>query len=414
MLYRRMDSTGDDLSILGFGCMRLPQKGGHIDEDRAQRQLRRAIDLGVNYVDTAFPYHLGTSEPFVGRALSGGYRERVRLATKLPPWSAKTREDMDRILGSQLERLRTDRIDYYLLHALDGRSWNRMRDLGALEFLDRAKADGRIVHAGFSFHGDLPVFKEIVGGYDWEFCQIQYNILDEKLQAGTEGLEYAAGRGLGIVVMEPLRGGMLARNVPAKVQAVWGEAAARRTPAEWALRWIWNRPDVHVVLSGMNDERHVEENIRVAGEALPGSLSETELATVRRAAEAYRGLMKADCTGCRYCLPCPSGVAIPACFHVWNAKHALLERRPRRSYAMFVGGVFGGGPAYASQCTNCGTCLDRCPQRLPIPDLLREVAREFESPLLPWIVRLLKRELAVKRWLAKRGSERAGRTDESS
>jgi predicted aldo/keto reductase-like oxidoreductase len=409
MQYRRMDSTGDDLSVLGFGCMRLPQKAGRIDEPRARRQLHRAIDLGVNYVDTAFPYHLGASEPFVGRALSDGYRDRVKLATKLPPWATKTREDMDRILGSQLERLRTDHIDYYLLHALDGKSWARMRDLGALEFLERAKADGRIAHAGFSFHGDLPAFEEIVDAYDWAFCQIQYNFLDERLQAGVEGLEYASGKGLGVIVMEPLRGGMLARDVPAQVQEVWNAATEQRTPAEWALRWVWNHPEVQVVLSGMNDERHVEENIRIAGEALPNSLSDAELATVRRAAETYRGLMKVDCTGCRYCLPCPAGVAIPACFQVWNAKYALQDKRPRRSYAMFVGGVFGGRPAVASLCTECGTCVERCPQRLPIPTLLREVAAEFEGPLLPWIVRLLKRQIAVKRWWTKRGSKREGR-----
>ncbi|KPK99453.1 MAG: aldo/keto reductase [Planctomycetes bacterium SM23_65] len=391
MLYRRMESTGDELSILGFGCMRLPQRGGRIDEERARRQLRDAIDRGVNYVDTAFSYHMGTSEPFLGRALSSGYRDRVRLATKLPHWSTRTREDMDRILGAQLERLRTDHIDYYLLHALDGKSWVKMRDLGALEFLERAKADGRITHAGFSFHGDLPAFKEIVGAYGWQFCQIQYNILDERLQAGTEGLEYAAARGLGLIIMEPLRGGALARNVPPEVQAVWDEAAARRTPAEWALRWIWNLPEVHVVLSGMNAERHIDENIRIASEALPNSLTESELATVRRAG-----------------VPCPAGVAIPSCLQVLNGKYALRDRRARMHYAMFVGGVFGGRPAYASLCQDCGACIPKCPQHLPIPDLLRDVAREFEGPLLPWIVRILRRDLQLRRWWAKRGVKRAG------
>jgi len=402
MLYRRMDSTGDDLSILGFGCMRLPERAGRIDEDRARRQVLSAVDRGVNYIDTAAPYHMGTSEPFVGRALASGYREKVKLATKLPPWSTKTREDMDRILGEQLGKLRTDHIDYYLVHALDGGSWAKMRDLGVLEFLDRAKADGRIVHVGFSFHGDLPAFKEIVDAYDWAFCQIQYNILDEKLQAGTEGLEYAAGKGLGVIAMEPLRGGMLARNVPPRVQAVWDEAPVRRTPAEWALRWIWNRPEVHVILSGMNDEAHIDENIRIASEALPCSLSERELDTIRLATGAYRGLMKSDCTGCRYCLPCPAGVAIPACLQVYNSKYALQDKHPRTTYAMFMGGLFGGPPAYASRCTECGQCLPKCPQNVPIPDLLKDVAREFEGPLLPWIVRFLKQMFRLRRWWAKR------------
>jgi len=403
MLYRKMDSTGDELSILGFGCMRLPQKNGRIDEERATRQLRGAIDRGVNYFDTAVPYHMGASESFVGRALSSGYRDRVKLATKLPPWQTNVREDMDRILGEQLDRLQTDHIDYYLVHALDGSSWVKMRDLGVREFLKSAKADGRIVHAGFSFHGDLPEFKEIVDAWGWEFCQIQYNYLDEKFQAGTEGLDYAAAKGLGLVAMESLRGGLLGREAPAEVRAVWNEAEVRRSPAEWAFRWVWNRPEFHVLLSGMNDEGHIDENIRIADEALPDSLTERELELVRRVAETYHGLMKADCTGCRYCLPCPAGVAIPACLQMYNSKHALRDKRAGRNYAMFTGGVFGGPPSGASLCTDCGACLEKCPQHLPIPDLLRDVAAEFEGPFLPLTVWLLKKQLTVARWWAKRG-----------
>ncbi len=405
MLYRRMESTGDDLSILGFGCMRLPQRGGRIDEERATGQLRDAIDRGVNYIDTAVPYHTGTSEPFVGRVLGSGYREKVKLATKLPPWSTNETADMERILASQLEKLRTDRIDYYLLHALDGKSWKKMRDLGALEFLDRAKADGRIVHAGFSFHGDLPAFKEIVDAHPWQFCQIQYNYLDVKHQAGTEGLEYAAAKGLGVIAMEPLRGGLLGGDVPPEVRAVWDEAEVSRTPAEWALRWIWNRPEIHVILSGMNDEAHIDENVRIASEAHPDSLARNELELVRRAGAAYRGLMKADCTGCQYCLPCPAGVAIPACLQMYNSKHALRDRHARWNYLAFLGGAFGP-PSLASLCEDCGACVERCPQRLPIPSLLRDVASEFEGPLAPSMVWFLKKNLAVRRWWAKRGLEK--------
>lgn len=403
MLYRRMTSTGDELSILGFGCMRLPQKAGRIDEIRATRQLRTAIDRGVNYVDTAVPYHMGTSELFVGRALGDGYRERVKLATKLPPWQTNAREDMDRILGEQLERLRTDRIDYYLLHALNGASWAKLTDLGVLEFLGNARADGRVVNAGFSFHGALPDFKRIVDAWDWQFCQIQYNYLDERMQAGTEGLEHAASRGLGIVVMEGLRGGMLGRTPPRRVQAVWNEAEVKRSPAEWAFRWIWSRPEVQVILSGMNDEAHIEENLRIADEARPDSLTEKELGLVRRAAEAYRGLMKADCTGCQYCLPCPAGVSIPSCLHYYNARHAFGDRKAAMFYALFVGAATGGEPALASQCTRCGTCLERCPQGLAIPDLLRDVAREFEGPSLPLRTWLYRRQARLSRWLARRG-----------
>ncbi len=405
MLYRKMESTGDELSILGFGCMRLPQKNGRIDEERATKQLRDAIDRGVNYIDTAVPYHMGTSEPFVGRALSSGYRDRVKLATKLPPWQTNTRQDMDRILGEQLEKLRTDRIDYYLVHALNGESWAKMRDLGVLEFLEGARADGRIVNAGFSFHGSLPDFKEIVDAWAWQFCQIQYNYLDERFQAGTEGLEHAAAKGLGIIAMEGLRGGVLGRRPPPEVRAIWDEADVERSAAEWALRWIWNRPEVHVNLSGMNDEAHIEENLRIAEEALPDSLTDKELDLVLRAAETYRGLMKSDCTGCRYCLPCPEGVDIPGCLGALNNKLALRDKKAGMVYMFFNSGALGGEPSLASQCTECGTCLPRCPQSVPIPDVLKLVAAEFEGPFFPAKKWFFQRAVALARWRSKRGQK---------
>jgi hypothetical protein len=251
-----MEKTGDKLSILGFGAMRLPQLNGKIDEERSTRQIRNSIDQGVNYIDTAWPYHGGASEPFLGRALGDGYREKIKLATKLPQWAVRSREDMDFYLNQQLEKLQTDHIDYYLIHSLDGPCWERIKEFGVADFLDKAKQDGRIVNAGFSFHGNREDFKGIVDGYDWDFCQIQYNYLDDKRQAGREGLEYAASKGLGVIVMEPLRGGNLAADPPTEVQAIWQEADVKRTPVEWALRWIWNQPEVTVVLSGMNEESH--------------------------------------------------------------------------------------------------------------------------------------------------------------
>ena len=266
MLYRTMGKTGDRLSILGYGTMRLPEKNGRIDEARAARQIRHAIDSGVNFVDTAFPYHLGGSEPFLGRALADGYRERVKLCTKLPPWSVRTRGDMDAILNSQLKRLRTGHIDYYLVHSLDGTNWKKMLKLGVLSFLDQAKEDGRIIHAGFSFHGDIASFKKIVDAYDWDVCLIQYNYLDEHNQAGTEGMRYAAEKGMGVMVMEPLRGGNLSKRPPRRIQEIWDGAPVRRSPAEWALRWVWNHPEVTLLLSGMNDEAHIAENLRIADE----------------------------------------------------------------------------------------------------------------------------------------------------
>ena len=231
MLYRQVPKTGEELSILGFGCMRLPMKLGRIDEPRATAQLRMAIDGGVNYVDTAMPYHGGQSEPFVGRALRDGYRERVKLATKLPPWSVAEPADMERLLLSQLDRLQTERIDYYLLHALNRKYWRKLERFGVLKLLDAAKSDGRIGAAGFSFHGDRETFFQIVDAYDWDFCQIQYNYLDEQNQAGTEGLRYAADKDLAVIVMEPLRGGNLTGRLPRAVRAIWDEARIQRTPA---------------------------------------------------------------------------------------------------------------------------------------------------------------------------------------
>ncbi|MDR3719158.1 MAG: aldo/keto reductase [Bryobacteraceae bacterium] len=382
MLYRKAPQTGDELSILGFGCMRLAQKDGRIDEERAARQVRYAIDHGVNYIDTAWPYHGGESEPFVGRTLAGGYRERVKLATKLPAWMVKDRAGMDRYLDAQLRKLATSRIDYYLIHSLRGETWDHIAALGVAEFLDRAKSDGRIVNAGFSFHGLREDFKRIVDAYPWEFCQIQYNFLDEEQQAGTEGLKYAASKGLSVIVMEPLRGGSLAAAPqPPAIDALWQTAAQRRTPAEWALRWVWNHPEVTVVLSGMNDEAQVEENLRVAEAAYPGSLTAAETSLIERAGRKYREIMKVGCTGCGYCQPCPSGVDIPGAFELFNLYHTFGKTQDANSlYVARLGGVLTGQPGYASLCSHCMDCVEKCPQSLEVPDLLEQVAGQFEGP----------------------------------
>jgi predicted aldo/keto reductase-like oxidoreductase len=381
MLYRKVPKTGDELSILGFGCMRLAQKDGRIDEERATGQIRYAIDHGVNYIDTAWPYHGGESEPLVGRALAGGYRERVKLATKLPAWMVKSRADMDRFLDAQLRKLATSRIDYYLVHSLNGGTWDRVVALGVAEFLDRARADGRIVNAGFSFHGLREDFKRIVDAYAWTFCQIQYNYLDEDHQAGTEGLKYAASKRLAVVAMEPLRGGTLAvRPQPPAIEEIWREAERRRSPAEWALRWVWDHPEVTVALSGMNDEAQVEENLRIASGAGPESLTIEEAGLVARAARKYREIMKVGCTGCGYCQPCPSGIDIPGCFDLFNAFHTFGKKQEALFlYVVRAGGFLSGQPAYASLCPHCLECLEKCPQELQIPDLLEQVAREFEG-----------------------------------
>jgi predicted aldo/keto reductase-like oxidoreductase len=383
MLYRKIPKNGDKLSILGFGCMRLPVNADFsIDEERAIRQVRLAIDSGVNYIDTAWPYHMGQSEPFVGRALAGGYREKVKLATKLPSWLIEKREDMDAFLDAQLEKLKTDHIDYYLVHALVGDLWDSVEKLGIAGFLDKAKADGRIRNAGFSFHGAGEDFKRIVDAYDWDFCLIQYNFLDEKNQAGTAGLEYAASKGLGVIIMEPLRGGNLTKTVPPAVQKIWDRAPVKRTPVEWALRWVWNHPEVTVVLSGMNDETHIRENLKVADEAHPDSLTKAELQLVKKVEKKYRELMKVGCTGCRYCMPCPSGVNIPMCFEEYNNLFMVAHPDEEKfMYAARLGGAVGlGTPEFASLCVKCGQCVEQCPQHIDIPAVLESVVENLEGP----------------------------------
>lgn len=381
MLYRSVQKNGDKLSILGFGAMRLAQKDGKIDEERAKKQIRHAIDRGVNYVDTAWTYHSGESESFLGRTLSEGYRDKVKLATKLPSWMIKSREDMDRYLDVQIKRLNTDRIDYYLLHALNGRLWDSLHALNVVDFMDKAKKDGRILNAGFSFHGNLDDFKRIVDAYPWEFCQIQYNYLDENNQAGKEGLQYAAAKGMGVIIMEPLRGGNLGRPVPPPaVAALWEEAKQQRTPVEWALRWVWNHPEVTVVLSGMNEEDHIEENLSIAEDAHPNSLTENELGLIDKVARTYVDIMKVSCTGCGYCQPCPSGVMIPECFEIYNNMH-MFGKTPEVPfmYVARMSGLTAEQSGYASQCVQCGECLEKCPQQIHIPEFLEKVAQELES-----------------------------------
>lgn len=379
MLYRKMKKLDRNLSILGFGCMRLPtSEDGSIDEPLATAMVRRAIDKGVNYVDTAYPYHNGESEPFLGRALSDGYRERVNLATKLPSWLVHSREDMDRYLNEQLERLQTDHIDFYLVHSLNSAFWEELVMLGLTEFLDGAIADGRIGAAGFSFHDPaVEVFTDIVDGYDWTFAQIQYNFVDQDYQAGTTGLQYAAEKGLGVVVMEPIKGGMLATEIP-QIKKIWARSPVQRTSAEWALQWVWNHPEVTVVLSGMSTPEQVEENLAAAGRGTPHSLTEGDLRLYDLVSHEYTKRVRVPCTGCKYCVPCPSGVNIPECFADYNA--GMMFEDPgvaNGNYTIATGAFFGGAPSCASQCDECGACEEQCPQGIPIRERLKEVAAYF-------------------------------------
>ena len=373
MKYRSFPRVpGQRISVLGFGCMRLPVVDGdlrHIDEAPAQALVRQAIDGGLNYIDTAYPYHGGESEPFVGRALKDGYRDKVQLATKLPVWLVQGESDWERLLDEQLRRLDTDHIDFYLLHALSEARWDTVVRHQGLAALERAKADGRIRHFGFSFHDALKVFKTIVDAYDWDFCQIQYNFLDEQYQAGAEGLRYAADRHIGVIAMEPLRGGTLAVPQPDPVQAVWARARHARTPAHWALQWVWDHPEVVTALSGMNTPEQVRENLASAGAAEPRSLRAPDRALVEEVRQFYAARVMVPCTTCGYCAPCPRGVAIPEVFANYNTG-AMFDRMKGAAgmYDLFLTSQGHG----ADQCLACGACEPKCPQGIPIPDRLAE------------------------------------------
>jgi predicted aldo/keto reductase-like oxidoreductase len=378
MVYRKFGKTNELVSTLGFGCMRLPLRGKgdptHIDEEKAIRLVRCAIDNGVNYIDTAYPYHGtgmargGASEPFVARALKDGYREKVKIATKLPSWLIQSRKDMDKYLHEQLQRLNTNTIDFYLVHAIDRTTWPQLKDAGIKEFLNQAVHDGRINHAGFSFHDKLSLFKEIIDQYDWSFCQIQYNYLDENYQAGTEGLVYAAHKGLGVAIMEPLRGGKLV-HIPEDVKIIFDRAEVKKTPAEWGLRWVLSHPEVSVVLSGMNEMEQVLENIKIASDAKASSLTEKEVDLIEKVRGVFAAKIKINCTACEYCMPCPQHVDIPKNFDCYNDYY-----------------MFGNSDMYhwvkpdqrASNCIECGECETHCPQGISIGEELKNVVALFE------------------------------------
>ncbi|EGD52309.1 aldo/keto reductase [Thermoanaerobacter ethanolicus JW 200] len=375
MQYRQFGKLNIAVSALGFGLMRLPvidNDNSKIDEAEAIKMIRYAIDNGVNYIDTAWPYHGGNSEIVAGKALKDGYREKTFLATKLPTWLINEEEDMDKYLNEQLKKLQTDHIDFYLLHALDKNKWENMKKVDALSWAEKKKQEGKIRYIGFSFHDEYPVFQEIVDYYDkWDFCQIQYNYMDIDVQAGEKGLKHAASKGLGVVIMEPIRGGRLA-NPPKAVQDIWDTAKVKRTPAEWALQWLWNQPEVSVVLSGMSTFEQLKENIESAKRSGINTLTKEELEIVSKVRNKYKELSPIACTGCNYCMPCPNGVNIPRNFELYNEAHMYnIYEANRKAYKDL-------GDAKASSCIECGTCESVCPQHLTIIDYLKEVANYFE------------------------------------
>lgn len=398
MLYRKMGNTGDEVSSLGYGCMRFPSNKGTIDEALTEKQIMYAIENGVNYFDTAYFYHAGKSEVILGNILlKNSCRDKVKIADKLPPFLVKTTEDINKIFNTQLEKLRTTYIDYYLMHAVSNfETWERLKTLGILEFIAKNKQEGKIKYIGFSYHGKLDDFKKIVDDYPWDFCQIQYNYLDENNQAGTEGLKYAYNKGLGVVIMEPLRGGSLAGKVPDRVKDVMAKADDKKTAAEWALRWIWNHKEVATVLSGMNVDKNIEENINIASSALADTMTEEELGIIDEVKNTYRSIMQVPCTGCAYCMPCPFGVDIPYAFNSYNSKYFFNNKHMKYQYIGFTSGIGGGKTSHAKVCTECGMCEKKCPQSIEIRKELKKVSKEFNSSLANVAIWLLKKMKKVK------------------
>ncbi len=396
MLTRKNAKNGEELSILGFGCMRMPTSGGSIDEPRAIAMIHSAIKEGINYFDTAYIYHNGKSESLLGKALLGGYREKVKVATKLPPFMVNKLENAQKIIAKQLERLQTDYIDYYLLHMLtDKPMFNRLAALGVMEWLEKLKEEGTIRNIGFSFHGSKTDFELIVRAYPWDFCQIQYNYLDENNQATKSGLQLATKLGIPVIVMEPLRGGKLVTHLPEEVKRTFSSYDPKRSPVEWALKWIWNHQEVNVVLSGMSDEAQLADNIRIACSSEANALSDEELKLFEHVKEVMMTKTKIPCTSCGYCMPCPAGVDIPGCFSCYNDKYLLKDKMVRFRYLQTLGAL-SVKPANASQCTSCGKCESHCPQEIAIRKQLKTVSREMEGIFYKPIVGSLRRILKLK------------------
>lgn len=385
MLYRKLGKTGVDSSVLGFGAMRLPMVGNPtgtagfdpnipIEEVEATRMIEHALEQGVNYFDTAYGYHGGQSEVFLGKVLRP-HRSRVMIATKLPLWKLEKPEDLEKLFNEQLKKLGTDYLDCYLLHGLGTNTWAKAKELGALEFLDRLRSSGRIRFAGFSFHDEIKVLKNIIDSFNWDMCLLQFNYYDQEYQAGTQGVAYAAAKGLGVVVMEPLRGGKLADKVPEDIQALWNEAPVRRTPAEWAMRWVWDHPEVTTVLTGSSSLSQLQDHTRIAGEAVAHSLTAEEHALIDRVRQEYRKKLKIECTGCAYCMPCPNGVDIPQNFNLYNDSFLFQEGE----LSSFFYKEFMSPEQRASGCFDCLICLEKCPQKIDIPTALKQVQDYFEN-----------------------------------
>ena len=376
MQYRE-DKYGNPLSVLGYGCMRFTQKLGHIDLEKAEREIGLAIEGGVNYFDTAYIYP--GSEAALGEILQrNGWRDRVRIATKLPHYLIKDENSAEKFFAEELRRLRTDHVDYYLMHMLtDVDTWDRLRALHLPEWLEEKKAAGQIRQVGFSYHGNSDMFIQLLEAYPWDFCQIQYNYLDEHSQAGKTGLERARELGIPVIIMEPLRGGKLADGLPADAKKRFAQAG--RSPVEWAFRWLWDQEGIAVVLSGMNSEKMVAENIAYADNARVGSLSDEERAIFADVVKIINAKIRIPCTGCRYCMPCPQHVDIPGAFAAYNRRFSDNYFTAEREYIMCTG--LRKETTEVSKCIGCGKCERHCPQQIPIRENLKQVQASLEGPV---------------------------------
>ena len=374
MQYRK-DKYGNDISVLGYGCMRFTKKGASIDIDKAEKEVMAAVDKGVNYFDTAYIYP--GSEAAMGEIIArNNIRSRINIATKLPQYLIVSAKAIDKYFAEELSRLRTDYVDYYLMHHLtDVDMWEKLKKIGIKAWIEEKKKSGAIRNIGFSYHGNTENFLKILNDYDWDFCQIQYNYLDEISQAGVDGLRAAAAKGIPVVIMEPLRGGRLVNLLPDKAKKMISENPKGWSAAEWAFRWLYNQPEVTCVLSGMNSLEMVEENCRTADSAFAGHFTGEDQEFIEKIKEIIREREKVGCTGCRYCMPCPKGVDIPGIFRCYNAMYTEGKSDGRFQFAQTVG--LTREPAFASQCIGCGKCEKHCPQNIPIREKLKEADKKL-------------------------------------
>ena len=391
MQYRLIKKTGDEIFPLGFGAMRLPLKNGKIDREKAKQLIYYAIDNGVNFIDTAYLY--GDSESFLGEILTDEIKSKVKICTKLPSINVRKYSDMENLLDEQLKRLKIETIDYYLIHAVNLKTINRLIKRDLIKFIDKAKAEGKIRHAGFSYHGPKEEFDAVVDCYDWDAVMVQYNYFDENIQASVEGIEYAASKGMGVFVMEPLKGGILAGKMPKEAEEVFKKANPNKSNADWALEWVLNNRNVTCILSGMNNLEQLKDNLAIADKTTPLSMSFEDMETVELVKRVMRNSLKINCSTCGYCMPCPRGVNIPECMKIYNEKylfnHKGLINQSFIDYYQYVGGIMGD-EGNAGKCNACGKCLRKCPQQLDIIKELKKVKKEFEFPGLRYVLPFVK------------------------